>query len=196
MSPTNLPHFEGWCLIGKFPLDDPGGVGSWLLVHGGEAVLLEVPEGLTVDEVKSAVDRSGATLRWATASHEHWDHLDEDVWKALQEAFPKVRFLHPSKVRGDRMLMLGGEPLWLIKAPKHSTCDVVAVFRGVAMTGDIETGTLDSVTEEVPLRTRKRSMQRLREFQERCGYHVHSTVSAHLNSVRTSVNWPELFECR
>jgi hypothetical protein len=37
-------------------------------------------------------------------------------------------------------------------------------------------------------------MRRLREFQDRAGYHVHSIVSAHLNDVRVSVRWPELFE--
>ena len=62
------------------------------------------------------------------------------------------------------------------------------------MTGDIELGTLESVNDEVPMRTRKRSMNRLRDFQERTGYHVHSIVSAHLNDVRVSVRWPDLFE--
>ena len=50
-------------------------------------------------------------------------------------------------------LHLGGEPLWLVKAPKHSRTDVVTVFRGVAMTGDIELGMLRSVNREVPMRT-------------------------------------------
>jgi hypothetical protein len=63
------------------------------------------------------------------------------------------------------------------------------------MTGDIETGMLESVTDEVPLATRRRSMRRLREFPERAGYRVHTTVSAHLNSVRQAVDWPALFTC-
>jgi hypothetical protein len=62
------------------------------------------------------------------------------------------------------------------------------------MTGDIELGMLESVNDEVPTATRRRSMRRLREFQDRAGYHVHSIVSAHLNDVRVSVRWPELFE--
>jgi hypothetical protein len=61
------------------------------------------------------------------------------------------------------------------------------------MTGDIELGTLDSVTDEVPMRTRRRSMAWLRDFPMRQGYHVHSIISAHLNDVRTAVNWPDLF---
>ena len=61
------------------------------------------------------------------------------------------------------------------------------------MTGDIETGTLESVTDEVPKRTRSRSMSWLKGVPDRTGYHVHTTVSAHRTTVRTNVNWPALF---
>jgi glyoxylase-like metal-dependent hydrolase (beta-lactamase superfamily II) len=188
-----LPHFEGWHLIGAFPDREPDDVGSWLLTHNGEALLLEIPEGLAVHDVTEALGQSGAALRYVTASHDHYDHLDTQAWDALAAAFPEAQFLHPSRVRGDRLLHIGDEPVWLIKAPKHSLTDVVTVFRGVAMTGDIELGTLESVNDEVPAATRRRSMRRLREFQERTGYHVHSIVSAHLNDVRVSVWWPDLF---
>lgn len=57
----------------------------------------------------------------------------------------------------------------------------------------IELGTLASVTDEVPLETRKKSMGRLREFCARAGYHVDSIVGAHLNDLRVSVDWPALF---
>lgn len=188
-----LPHFEGWHLIGRYPEGDPDGVGCWLLHHDGEAMLLEVPECLDLEDVRRAVDHLGVVARFVTASHEHWDHLDEEAWGGLATTFPDAEMIHPTAVRGDRMLSIGGEPLWLVKAPKHSACDVVTIFRGVAMTGDIETGTLESVNEEVPLPTKRKSMTRLRDFPERCGYHVHSTVSAHLNSVRVGVHWPDLF---
>jgi hypothetical protein len=192
---VQLPHFEGWHLIGAFPAHEPGDVGSWLLVHGGEALLLEVPEGLAVRDVTDALGRLRAALRYVTASHDHYDHLDPDVWGALAAAYPGVPFIHPSTVRDDHLLDVGGEPIWLVKAPKHSLTDVVTIFRGVAMTGDIELGMLESVNGEVPAATRRRSMRRLREFQDRTGYHVHSVVSAHLNDVRLSVRWPSLFEC-
>jgi hypothetical protein len=188
-----LPNFEGWHLIGSFPRDDPDGVGSWLLAHGGEALLLEIPPGLRLADVRGAAESSGVVIRFVTASHEHYDHLDRRAWGSLAKAFPAAEMIHPTTVRGDRMLSLNGEPVWLVKAPKHSACDVVTIFRGVAMTGDIETGTLESVNEEVPLPTKKKSMARLRDFPERCDYRVHSTVSAHLNSVRIGVNWPDLF---
>jgi hypothetical protein len=187
------PHFEGWHLLGAFPEDAPDDVGSWLLLHGGEALLLEVPPGLTVRGVRSALRDTGASLRYAAVSHSHEDHLDPDAWDALRRAFPKAEFIHPSAVSGDRLLDVGGEPLWLIRAAKHSADDAVTVFRGVAMTGDIELGMLASVNDEVPWPTKMRSMDRLRGFPERAGYHVHSVVSAHLNDVRVSVRWPDLF---
>ena len=141
-----------------------------------------------------ALGRLGATLRIRHGLARPLDHLDPDVWDALAAAFPDVQFLHPSGIRGDRLLHVGDEPVWLVKAPKHSLTDVVTIFRGVAMTGDIELGMLDSVNDEVPSATRRRSMRRLREFQDRTGYHVHSVVSAHLNDMRVSVRWPGLFE--
>ncbi len=188
-----LPHFEGWHLLGAFPDHEPGDVGSWLLVHNGEAMLLEVPEGLPVPDVTAALGRLRATLRYVTASHDHFDHLDPEVWDALAVTFRDALFLHPSGIRGDRLLHVGGEPVWLVKAPKHSSTDVVTIFRGVAMTGDIELGMLESVNDEVPSATRRKSMRRLRDFQDWAGYHVHSIVSAHLNDVRLSVHWPSLF---
>lgn len=188
-----LPDFPGWHLLGAFPDGAPDDVGSWLLHHGGEALLLEIPPGLTVPVVRAGLAQLGVKLRYVTASHDHEDHLDPGAWEALRRAFPRAEFIRPGA--GERLLRLGGEPLWLVAGPKHSPSDQVAVFRGVAMTGDIELGTLDSVNDEVPLRTKRRSMRRLAEFYSRTGYWVHSVVSAHLNDVRQGVSWPELFRC-
>ena len=184
-----LPHWEGWHLTGRYESD----VGSWLLHHDGEALLLEVPEGLVLRDVRDALGSLGARLRYVTASHDHLDHIDQKVWNALTRKFSAAEFVHPSSVQGDRLLHVGGEQCWLIKAPKHSPTDVVTVFRGVAMTGDIELGTLKSVNDDVPLRTKKKSMDWLKGFQTRTSYHVHSIVSAHLDDVRTSIRWPDLF---
>lgn len=189
----NLPSFPGWHLIGSFPAGDPDGVGSWLLHHGGEALLLEVPPGLTPALVEAALWATGSALRHITASHDHEDHLDRDVWHALASVFPRTATFHPYTVGSSVELSLGGEPLWLVKAPKHSRSDVVTVFRGVAMTGDIELGMLASVNGEVPPHLKRKSMNYLADFEERTGYRVHSVVSAHLNDVRTGVRWPDLF---
>jgi hypothetical protein len=130
---VNLPHFEGWHLIGAYPDHEPGDVGSWLLLDDGEAMLLEVPEGLTVKDVWQALADTGTKLRYVTASHDHWDHLDRDVWGDLAGAFPKAQFIHPASVQGDRRLQIGREVVWLVAAPKHSLADVVTVWRGVAL---------------------------------------------------------------
>jgi hydroxyacylglutathione hydrolase len=155
--------------------------------------LLEVPYGLHPDPVRSALAHVGAELRYVTASHDHEDHLDPDAWAALSAAFPDAEFVHPAEVEGDHLLSVGGEPLWLVKGPKHSRTDVVTVFRGVAMTGDIELGTVKSVNKEVPIRVKRQSLKWLAGFCDRTGYQVHSIVSAHLNDLRTGVDWPALF---
>lgn len=191
-----IPDWPGWRLLGAFPDGAPDDVGSWLLHHDGVAALLEVPPGLTPAAVAAGLHAVGASLRFVAASHGHEDHLDADAWAALAAAFPLAEFVHPKTVHGDRLLHVGGEPLWLIGAPKHSRTDVVAAFRGVAMTGDVELGALRSVNREVPKRVKAASMAHLRDFPARTGYHVHSVVSAHLNDLRTPVHWPDLFEAR
>jgi hydroxyacylglutathione hydrolase len=186
----------GWHLLGSFPPDEDDGVGSWLLTHNDEALLLEIPIDLTVDDVRAGLDELEVTLRYVTVSHSHYDHWNEEMWAELKAAFPDAEFVEPWEMANDRCLDLGGEPLWLVKAPKHSFDDMVTVFRGIAMTGDIETMQLHSGSGEVNKRTRRKSMKWLRHFQERSGYHVHTTVSAHLNSVRTNVDWADLFTPR
>lgn len=191
MDLEHLRHFPGWQLIGSYPDPTDDGVGSWLLHEGGEALLLEVPYGLPVAAVMSAAEMLGVQIRYATASHDHEDHFDPDVWKSLKGALPACRFIAPGSK--DRVLSVGGEPLHLIKAPKHSPTDVVVVFRGVAVTGDIELGQLESVNREVGVSVKRASMKWLQEFQSRTGYRVHAAVSAHLNDVRVGVNWESLF---
>jgi hydroxyacylglutathione hydrolase len=190
----NMTSFPGWHLLGQFPLGDPDGVGSWLLHHEGQALLLEAPPGLTPDVVRQGLQRLQATLLFLTASHDHEDHLDAEVWQALRQAFPQALPLR--NLQEPSTFFLGWEPVYLLPAPKHSPTDQVTVFRGVAMTGDIELGQLASVNDEVPDRQKRRSMRRLRRFPRRTGYRVHSVVSAHLNDCRTDVHWPDLFLCR
>lgn len=188
-----IPQADGWNLVGVYPDHDPDDVGSWLLTNGGDALLLEVPPGLTAAGVQAALARTKTRLRYITASHDHEDHLDASAWSEILRAFPRAKAIHPEVVGSAGIFCLDGEPVWLIKAPKHSLTDVVTVFRGVAMTGDIELGHLESVNREVPLLTKRRSMRWLREFPERAGYNVHTVFSAHLNDLRTNVDWPALF---
>jgi len=192
----DLRHLPGWRLLGAYPDQDSDAVGSWLLHNNGEALLLEVPPGLTVDDVATGLASLGAGLRYVTASHGHEDHFDPNSWKVLEEAYHGTHFIPPTdtKEASDTLLTLGGEPLWLLKAPKHSLSDTVTAFRGVAMTGDLELGTPDSVNDEVVPATKAASMQYLRNFEDRTGYHIHTIVSAHLNDFRQGVNWRGFFE--
>jgi hypothetical protein len=159
-------------------------------------MLLETPPGLTVDDVACGLAALGVGLRYVTASHLHEDHLDIDCWNKLQEAYHGTHFMRPTeaKVGSDILIDLGGEPLWLVKAPKHSPSDTITIFRGVAMTGDIELGTLESVNDEVSRATRATSMEYFRGFEDRTGYHIHTIVSAHLNDYRQGVKWSLLFD--
>jgi hypothetical protein len=191
-----MQHLPGWHLIGAFPDNQSDNVGSWLLHNDGEAMLLEVPPGLTVEKVAEALKSLRAGLRYVTASHLHPDHLDIDAWNALQEAYVGTHFIRPTetKVGADLQFNLGGEPLWLIKASKHSHSDTVTVFRGVAMTGDIELGTLESVNDEISPEAKRIGMDYLRGFEDRTHYYIHTIVSAHLNDFRQGVDWPSLFQ--
>ena len=58
-----LRNLPGWYLLGAFPDQEPGDVGSWLLHNNGEALLLEIPPGLTVDDVAAGLHSIGAGLR-------------------------------------------------------------------------------------------------------------------------------------
>jgi hypothetical protein len=191
-------RFDGWRLLGKFPEDDPDGVGSWLLPHDGESLLLEIPPGLSVERVEAALEETDSVLKFVFASHDHWDHVDPDVWQALFDHFESATFIDPNGLanHSDWMLKLGTEPVWLIKAPKHSINDTVTVFRGVAMTGDIELQKLASGNTEVSLPRKRKSMAYLQGFPTRTGYRVHTAFSAHLNSLRRNVHWEDLFEPR
>ena len=192
------PSFDGWRLLGTYPDGAANDVGSWLLHHGGEAMLLEVPPGLPVRRVRDELAVLGCALRYVTVSHGHGDHYDRTAWSQLRRAYPAAEFVEPPVVRTDaagrsETWSLGGEPVWRLTAPKHSWGDTVTVFRGVAMTGDIELGMIGSVNREVPPAVREASMRYLADFPRRAGYRVHSIVSAHVNDLRTDVDWPGLF---
>ena len=188
------PKWPGWYLC---YIDPDNGVGSWLLHHNGEAVLLEVPSSTDFVAVLDATHATESRIRYITASHEHCDHYNHRQAQWFNKTFLGSTLLRPRAIESDAVVYIGDfdgpEPVYIIKAPKHSQHDQVVVFRGVAMTGDIELGTLESVLEEVHPAIRRRSMEWLRGFERRSNYHVHTVVSAHLNDVRENVDWKSLF---
>lgn len=182
----------GWYLVGRYPEGDPDGVGSWLLAHNGESALIELPPTLCTDDVKTVLGITDSELKYVTASHEHGDHLDWSVWRSVALNLRPKNTIRPHRC-GFRLLSLGGERFFILESPKHSATDCVIIFRGVAMMGDIELGTIETVNNEVPMMQRWKSFRFLRDFERDYGYRVHTVVSAHLNDFRTNVDWESLF---
>jgi hydroxyacylglutathione hydrolase len=195
MTTSNDIH-PGWILLGQYPLGDPDGVGSWILHHEGEAALLELPpDEELIQRAVEVVDSLKLTVKFAMVSHDHEDHFDRQLLRTLRTfpAFSSVRWIQPKpRQTGVTGLRLGGEPLWLVHAPKHSLTDTVTIFRGMAMTGDIELGTVDSVNGEVPGNMKKESLYFLADFERQHRYHIASLLSAHLNDRRWDFSWPDV----
>ena len=186
----------GWILLGQYPVGDPNGVGSWILHHNGEAALLELPpDEELINRAVEVVDSLRLTVKFAMVSHDHEDHFDRQLLRTLRTypAFASVRWIQPKpRQMGVTGLSLGGEPLWLVHAPKHSLTDTVTIFRGLAMTGDIELGMVDSVNREVPPELRRESLSLLAKFERQHRYHIASLMSAHLNDRRRDFSWPDV----
>jgi glyoxylase-like metal-dependent hydrolase (beta-lactamase superfamily II) len=188
-------QFPGWILVGRYPEGDDDGVGCWILHHGGEAAVLEFPPGESlVADVIAILQAHQLKVKYLMASHDHEDHWDESVWNELQNhpACAQTQWL---PFLPDQFCMkaydLGGEPLWRVHAPKHSRTDATTIFRGVAMTGDVELGRYASRSGEVAEETRRDALHFLASFEEVNEYHLHTLVSAHLNDLRTFNNWKQ-----
>jgi hydroxyacylglutathione hydrolase len=193
MTVSHLP--SGWILLGQYPVGDPDGVGSWILHHNGEAALLELPpDAQLIKDAAAVVASLQARVRFILVSHDHEDHFDAEILRQLRKhpAFTSAEWLPPAvNAPGARCLDLSGEPLWLIHAPKHSRTDKVAIFRGFAMTGDIELGTLNSVNREVSRTVKRESLAHLAAFEGKHRYQITGLMSAHLNDFRQNISWPE-----
>lgn len=205
LDPSRLPVWQGWQLLGCYPSGQLGDVGSWILYNNGEALLLETPQGIDTKHLVKEILRLKCTLKVVTTSNARPDHCSRCGWAAVRKAFPKVQYMRPNgnACTGragygltDHLLMLGGEPCWIISAPKHSRTDQVVVFQGVAHVGAIELGTLDTLNSRmipVSLPHRQQSMAWLQQFPQRASYTVHSVVSSRLNDLRQNVVWEDLF---
>jgi hydroxyacylglutathione hydrolase len=196
MSPVpKLALPSGWVLLGQYPLGDPDGVGSWILHHNGEAALLELPpDEALIENAVEVVSSLNLRVKFIFVSHDHEDHFDRLLLRSLRNhpAFESARWMAPKpRETGVTGLSLGGEPLWLVHAPKHSLTDTVTIFRGFAMAGDIELGTLESVNREVGKNMREESLSFLAAFERQHNYRVRGLVSAHLNDFRQDIRWAE-----
>jgi hydroxyacylglutathione hydrolase len=74
---------------------------------------------------------------------------------------------------------LGGEPIHMIYAPKHSYTDHLILFRGAMITGDWFLGDLRDCNAIVSPQHKRIAIERAAEVVRELGYHVHMMFSAH-----------------
>lgn len=203
--------FDGVYLVGRYNYLQTG---VWLLAHNGEAAVLEAPPtslvglGLGADpaaDAATAATELGVAVRYLLCTHTHHDHFSATTLRHLRGRFPHAEPVFQSgflnavsdeqRVRyfdTEATLFVGGEPLHLLHAPKHSETDTFVIFRGTACTGDWELNTVRTVNERVPVEARLRSCERAAEFVRRLNYHVHRVYSVHANDRREGVDWAAL----
>lgn len=205
--------FDGIYLVGQFNWFRTG---CWLLVHNGEAAVLELPpsgrkELPPLEAVCQAVRYlSIKTVKYLLCTHAHYDHFSNRTLRELRAAFPEAQTClqaefrrHMGKSDGinyfddSLALNLGGEPLYLVHAPKHSRTDTFVIFRGIACTGDWELGTIRSVHDWTRIWTVARerkldSIARMELFPAAQNYRIHATFSVHANDKREHVDFANL----
>ena len=202
--------FDGVHLVGRYNYLQTG---VWLLAHNGEAAVLELPPtgilgfGFGADpaaDAANAAQELGVAVKFLLCTHTHHDHFSTATFRHMRERFPRAEPVLQSGFRkvidepGIRYfddhdeLFVGGEPLLLLHAPKHSATDTMVIFRGAACTGDWELNTIRTVNERVPVETRLRSCDRVIDFVRRTNYHVHRVYSVHANDRREGVDFPAL----
>jgi glyoxylase-like metal-dependent hydrolase (beta-lactamase superfamily II) len=202
--------FDGVYLVGRYNFLQTG---VWLLAHNGEAAVLELPPtslvgfGSGADPAADAARAAGAlgvTVKYLLCTHTHHDHFSAGTFRQMRERFPGAEPVLQSGFRkaedgpGTRYfddhfaLGIGGEPLYLLHAPKHSQTDTMVLFRGAVCTGDWELGTVRTVNERVPVETRLRSCARVIDFVRHANYRVHRVYSVHANDRRENIDFPAL----
>lgn len=87
---------------------------------------------------------------------------------------------------------LGGEPIYLIHAPKHSHSDQLVLFRGAMMTGDWFLGDLKDCNALVEPKVKKKSIDWVVRIVDKLGYHVHMMFSGHGDCLFYDVDFQEM----
>ena len=204
--------FEGIFLLGRF---NSLKTGCWLLVHNHEAAILELPPRELDEECPSelaleAVKSLNVSVKFILCTHNHGDHLSEETLSKMRALFPRASVylqkgcqdvissrwgIHWFK--DELKLDLGGEPLYLVHAPKHSDTDTMIIFRGTICTGDWELGTIRSVHDGwsgITEVEKNASIDCLLEFVSKNHYHIHQTFSVHANDRKEQVDFIKLME--
>lgn len=193
----------------------------WVLHHRGEAALVEMPpreprERAPQDMAFHYLRRHKLRARYALLSHAHWDH--SSAFGDFRRAFPEARFVGHAALADDPTLRrvlggqdprrafdevfegpiwrgeLGGEPLFVLYAPKHSWSDHLIIFRGAMITGDWYLRDLRDCNDLVPAAEKIRSIERVQHLVGQLGYGVHMLFSAHGNHLFYDVDFQEVME--
>lgn len=89
---------------------------------------------------------------------------------------------------------LDAEPLYLIRAPKHSWSDTLIVFRGTMISGDWWLGPGDPNNNKIPETVINESINRVIDFINNTGHIIKNVFSVHANEFRRNINIIELLE--
>ena len=191
--------------------------GCWILYNDGRAAILELPpynpgQWSPTIAAQIAAEQRNLTIEYLLCSHAHTDHIAEETLKEFNRAFPGAQVWLQNEFQEHMpaakhvhyfddflKLSLGGEPLYLVHAPKHSWTDTIVIFKGVAITGDWELNTIRSVHDgnhdmRVPLEVKLESIEKMKRFPVEQKYLVHKVFSVHANDRRDEVDFEELME--
>jgi hydroxyacylglutathione hydrolase len=184
--------------------------GTWILYNGKSCAIVETPpkeiDGDTVpaELIARCIEERGLTPVLLTISHAHWDHVDgiSTYWDVLTDypdmklvchescfdIAPKLKNYFDSFNDWIYETSIDGEPLYIIYAPKHSSSDVMIVFRGTMITGDWWLGWGDPNWNKIPPATSIKSVDRILDFMRNTRYIITRLFSSHANDFRYGVN--------
>jgi hypothetical protein len=212
---------KGVLLLGRF---EWFGTGCWLLTHNGVGAIVELPpynpehQESPATKALNVCKKRKIEVKYILCTHVHIDHFNAKTAREMQAAFPKAEIHLQRGFEGvvstslndpagllnnvyffdhDSKLDIGGEPLYLVHAPKHSWTDTHIIFKGVAITGDWELNTLRAAHDDkpryaVPTEAKLAAIDKMARFERDFSYHIHKVFSVHANDRRENVNFTEL----
>jgi len=192
----------------------------WVLHHGGEAAIVEMPPHESTERPPETAalnfcKRHRLQPRYCLLTHAHYDH--SAAFGRFRQAFPRARFVGHRALVEDPMMgrvlggdprrafdevldgttwrgSLGGEPLYVLYAPKHSWSDHLVIFRGAMITGDWYLRDLQDCNNLVAPAEKIRSIERVQAQVRDLGYHVHMLFAAHGNHLFYDVDFQQVME--
>jgi glyoxylase-like metal-dependent hydrolase (beta-lactamase superfamily II) len=205
---------DGVRLVGRY---GNAACGTWLLENNGEVAIVETPgkclQGRSPwDDSLSYVNHLGLNPKWIFITHPHTDHITgyhhyrqnfPTAKSLVHRTFKQIRFISLQEYTWEQnnedtfnsdytIVDLGGEPLFLIHAPKHSEQDTLIIFRGVVITGDWVIGPYDE--ERIDQAEVIYNLKRVRSILKNHNYKVHTLLSAHANEARGNIDFDEILD--